>query len=470
MDIRLNVRAAMPAGMVEILQDSVRGRRFTTDEILDSQPISFWQLLTIFLCFCVVTFDGLDLAIMGFLAPSIRAVWHLNPHNLAWLFSGALAGLSVGALCAGPLADAVGRKYVIMVAVGIFGSMCLASAFSSSFHVLLLFRVLTGAGLGAAVPNAITLTSEYTPARKRAFSVTAMFCGFTLGSAAGGTLLVPLLLPHVGWRGVFAFTGALSLLLVPFLAFCLPESLKYLMHRGADGETLHKLVRKVFPGFPIDNQTILLAEDPESQSPLRQLFMGRLRSITLLLWVSYFFSLLIVYLFTNWMPIVMTDTGLSVSTATIVVGMFQVGGTLGAPVLGYLIDRRRPENVLAVAYVLGALAIAGLSLVFPLRLGTVICTFIAGIGISASITGLNALSSEIYPTSSRATGVGWGLGIGRLGSILGSAAGAWLFSKLFTIQTSFLLVSIPALLIAFSIGWLGRLRCAPQPATGTEEA
>ena len=435
------------------------GSRLTIDQILDSQPISARQILIVVLCFCVATLDGLDLAIVGFLAPAIRGEWHIGPGDLALLFSGGLVGYSVGSLIAGPTADTIGRKKVLIIAVSIFGFTCASSAFVRSFQELLILRVLTGIGLGAAAPNAITLTSEFCPARKRSFLITTMFCGFTLGSAAGGTLVVPLLLPHVGWRGVFVVIGALPLVLVPLLVAYLPESLKYLIHRGAKWETIEPLLRKVSPGLATDAQAII-SEDEHKGSPLAQLFTGMFRTYTPLLWFCYFLSLLVIYLFTNWLPIVIVDSGLPISAASIVVGLFQIGAAIGALGLGYFMDRYRPETVLSTSYLVGAIGIAVMGFAYSSQILLAICMFLTGACVSGGMTGANALTSQVYPTSSRATGVGWALGIGRIGSIIGSAAGAWIFSKAFKIQTAFLIAAVPAVCIGLALAMLGRIRNA----------
>jgi AAHS family 4-hydroxybenzoate transporter-like MFS transporter len=156
------------------------------EELIDAQPLSVRQLAIVALCFAVAALDGLDLAIVGFVAPAIRVEWQLHANDLALLFSAGLLGLTIGAFAAGPIADTLGRKKVLLAAVALFGCMCLACAFARGFPELYALRILTDVGLGAAAPNAITLTSEYCPARRRSFLVTAMFCGFTLGSAAGG--------------------------------------------------------------------------------------------------------------------------------------------------------------------------------------------------------------------------------------------------------------------------------------------
>ena len=428
------------------------------EELIDAQPLSVRQLAIVALCFAVAALDGLDLAIVGFVAPAIRAEWQLHANDLALLFSAGLLGLTVGAFVAGPIADTLGRKKVLLAAVALFGCMCLACAFARGFPELYALRILTGVGLGAAAPNAITLTSEYCPARRRSFLVTAMFCGFTLGSAAGGGLVVPLIFPHGGWRAVLLFVGVLPLLLLPVLSIVIPESLNYLVLRRAHPGSIATTLRRVFPNFDARAHTLVARRTGTApRSPVSQLFTGRLKACTFLLWITYFLNLFVVYLISNWLPTIMADSGMPLSIATVVVGAFQMGGTLGALTLGYFMDRRRPETVLAGAYFLGASFIALLGFVIGSKIGLAICIFLAGACVSGSMTGVNALASGLYPTESRATGVSWSMGIGRLGAVLGSMAGAWLFSRGLGLQAAFVLTALPALAISATIAILGHI-------------
>jgi AAHS family 4-hydroxybenzoate transporter-like MFS transporter len=428
------------------------------EELIDAQPLSVRQLAIVALCFAVAALDGLDLAIVGFVAPAIRVEWQLHANDLALLFSAGLLGLTIGAFAAGPIADTLGRKKVLLAAVALFGCMCLACAFARGFPELYALRILTDVGLGAAAPNAITLTSEYCPARRRSFLVTAMFCGFTLGSAAGGGLVVPLIFPHGGWRAVLLFVGVLPLLLLPVLSIVIPESLNYLVLRRAHPGSIATALRRVFPNFDARAHTLVARRTGTApRSPVSQLFTGRLKASTFLLWTTYFLNLFVVYLISNWLPTIMADSGMPLSIATVVVGAFQMGGTIGALTLGYFMDRRRPETVLSGAYFLGASFIALLGFVIGSKIGLAICIFLAGACVSGSMTGVNALASGLYPTESRATGVSWSMGIGRLGAVLGSMAGAWLFNRGLGLQAAFGLTALPALAISAAIAILGRI-------------
>ena len=198
---------------------------------IDARKLSAVQVILLVLCFLVVAVDGFDTAAIGFIAPAIRADWGLTPAQLAPLFGSGLFGLMVGAFAIGPLADRHGRKAVLIFSVAFFGAASLASAFSPNLTVLILLRFLTGLGLGAALPNAITLTSEYCPEGRRSSLVTLMNCGFTVGSALGG-VVASQIVADFGWQSVLIVGGVLPLALALVLAWAMPESVRFLVMRG----------------------------------------------------------------------------------------------------------------------------------------------------------------------------------------------------------------------------------------------
>lgn len=206
------------------------GRTIDIKAFIDERPISAYQWLLVALCFLVVTADGMDVAIMGFVAPSIIADWHISRPAFGLVMSAAPIGLVIGALAAGPASDRIGRKGVLITSVFLFGVFTIATAFTTTPTSMALLRVLTGIGLGAAMPNTTTLLSEYAPQRKRALLITIMFTGFNLGSALIG-FVAGWLIPTHGWRSVLIFGGGLPLVLIPLQIWLLPESARLLAVR-----------------------------------------------------------------------------------------------------------------------------------------------------------------------------------------------------------------------------------------------
>jgi AAHS family 4-hydroxybenzoate transporter-like MFS transporter len=421
-------------------------------QLIDSGRFRGYQFLIAFLCFIIIAIDGFDTAIIGFIAPSLRGEWHLSPQQLAPLLSAGLVGLAFGSFLAGPLGDRIGRKTILVVSVLFFGIWSLASAYTDSLLTLTIFRFLTGLGLGGAMPNAITLTSEYAPQRSKSTVVTIMFCGFTLGSGLGGVLAAHMI-PEYGWRSVLLFGGYVPMACAVVFYFLLPESVRFLVLRRPGDKQIETILRRVAPDARLSGASFFIPEPPAAvrRSPVAQLFASPLAFGTIALWSTFFMSLLIVYLLTNWLPTLFKDAGFPIAKAALVSAMYQVGGTVGAIVIGRLMDRFNPYRVLGFSYLcaIAFIALIGFrySNLLLLNLG------VAGVGfcISGSQIGANALAAAFYPTSNRVTGVSWALGIGRCGAILGSLMGGALLGAGLGFSAIILLLAIPALLASLSV-------------------
>ncbi|CAI1222575.1 4-hydroxybenzoate transporter PcaK [Serratia proteamaculans] len=437
-------------------------RRINIQDVIDAAPVSAFQWRVLACCFLVVTVDGFDTAAIGFIAPAIRQEWQLDAAHLAPLFGAGLLGLALGALMFGPLADRWGRKTVMLLCVGFFGLTSLLSAMAPDMNTLTLLRFLTGLGLGGAMPNTITLTSEFLPKRRRAGLVTLMFCGFTLGSALGG-LVSAQLVPHIGWQGILAIGGIAPLLLLVALAFVLPESPRYRVLRKRQPQKVAALLQRI-DGENYDNAWFYLPEQPATTGSVMALFQRGVLPVTLLLWCVFFMSLMIVYLLSSWLPTLLNNSGIDLQHASWVTAMFQVGGTLGAIVVGQLMDRHNPYRVLMISYGVGALFILLIGFSEGSLWSMAFMVLGTGIGISGSQVGLNALSAMLYPTGCRATGVSWANAIGRCGAILGSLSGAVMLSFNLSFSTIFMLIAIPALIAVLALGLLfAQVRGGQQP-------
>ncbi|WP_213780729.1 MFS transporter [Caballeronia sp. dw_276] len=431
----------------------------SVERFIDSQPLSRFQKRILVLCFLIVAVDGFDTSGIGFIAPAIRADWHLAAAALAPLFGAGLFGLTTGALLFGPLADRYGRKKILIAAISVFGLASLAAAASPSLGILIALRFLTGVGLGGAMPNAITLSREYSPASRGSSLVTLMFCGFTIGGALGG-LVSAQFVSTIGWRGVLAVGGIAPLALVPLLAFALPESLGFLLLRGTPQDTVvaEAISTRILPkGAP---RVSLRSEEKglRQKSSAQALFAPRMAPITLLLWTTFFMILLIVYLLTSWMPLLLAAAGVSLKQASLMTMMYQVGATIGGVWLGRRMDRSNPQRVLALAF----LVATGLFVIcaFSVSSKAIIVTTILGIGfcIGGGTIGGYVLSGSYYPTSSRATGVAWANAAGRVGAVLGSMLGGALIGYGVTFETFLLSLAVPGVIATLSMLGLERLR------------
>ncbi|MDJ0391506.1 aromatic acid/H+ symport family MFS transporter [Roseomonas sp. E05] len=423
-------------------------RSLDVQDFLNEHPFSPLQWTLFALCFFIVLLDGFDTAAIGYIAPSLITEWGVSRPALAPVLSAALFGLAAGALCSGPLADRAGRKAVLVAAVAVFGVACLASAFAGSLDQLVIWRFITGIGLGAAMPNAVTLTSEYCPEGRRAILVNAMFCGFPLGAAFGG-FLAAWMIPQWGWRSVLLLGGVAPLALTLLLILLLPESVRYMIARGQPAERIRRVLQRISATATTATRFTLGEGVPAAGARSGAgVVLSRPYAVgSVMLWVAYFMGLVIFYALINWMPLLFNDAGLEPRTAALIAALFPLGG-IGAIFFGWLMDRFNGNKVIAIGFLLTSVSIYAIGLAAePLSL-LVATVFIAGVLMNTAQSSLPALAASFYPTEGRATGVGWMLGLGRFGGIAGSFLVAELARRHLSFAQIFMVVAVPGLLSA----------------------
>ena len=425
-------------------------QRLDVRELINTNPLSRYQKLVIFLGFCVIALDGFDIAIMGFIAPTLKQEWGVSNHELGFVISTALIGLALGALFSGPLADWLGRKKIIINSVFFFGFWTIATAFSQNIEQMIFFRFMTGLGLGAAMPNMSTLVSEYAPERQRSFIITVIFCGFTFGAAVGG-FAASWLIPQFGWHSLMALGGILPLLFAPLLIWKLPESARFLVIKQAPTARIHAILQRFYPGQVSENVSFILPQQPINSSAMRIVLSRDYLFGSLMLWLIYFMGLFLVYILGSWLPTLVKEIGLTVSQAAVMTALYQAGGTVGSLFAGWLMDKINPHRALGIIYTVGGLftmAIGYAGVNFPL-----LCSlaFISGACLNGANTGMNALSARFYPTQARATGSSWMHGVGRIGAILSAFAGAEMLAMGLDFRSVFLILGIPAALTVLGL-------------------
>jgi AAHS family 4-hydroxybenzoate transporter-like MFS transporter len=423
--------------------------------LVDQVKVGNFQKLVIGLCGTILFLDGFDAQAIGYVAPALLEAHVVTPKQLGPLFAASLIGLMMGAMLLAPRADRVGRRPVLIVSTMVVGAFSLATAWATGLNELLCLRFLTGIGLGGCMPNAVALVSEYSPAKQRGFFVSVVFGGFTLGSLLGGVVSAQLVPTH-GWHWVFVIGGVLPLLLVPVLFYFLPESIRYLVSRRKHPEQVARIVHRMYPKLSIDpNTSFTLADEPPTKTSVWQLLTPERARFTTLLWIIFFMSLLVIYLLVNWLPTILKDSGASMRNAIFIGTALQLGALVGAFPLGHLLDRKGPRLTIGVSYLLGAFSLILIGLSSSISVGmTAFAVFLAGFAIIGGQGVANAAASMAYPTEIRATGVGWALGVGRVGSIVGPLIGGVLHSMNVPPRGIFFLCAVPALVAALAAAGL----------------
>ncbi len=432
-------------------------RALTVSEILDHRPLSRMQISTFLLCGVVLILDGFDAQSLGFLAPSIAKSVHVPISTFGPIFGAALFGLMIAAMISGPIADRWGRKWTVIVSSLMFGAFTLLTARSVSFNELLAFRFLTGLGLGGAMPNVVSLTSEYAPKRLVPVFVSMLFCGMPAGALLG-SMVGAVMLPRFGWQSVLYVGGVLPLVIALVLIKALPESVRFLSVRGASPEKIRAILVGISPDLAeVPIRAASEENEPRKGMPVKHLFTEGRALGTLLLWIPYFMNLLIIYFIVSWLPALLQQSELPMSAGINAIVLFSLGGIAGSLMEGRLMTWLGAIFLLAVEFGISTLLIGSLAFTVSLSLIMSI-TFVLGLTVQGAQAGLNALVAAFYPTAIRSTGVGWALGVGRIGSIVGPVLAGSLLSIGWHPRQIFLAGAIPALCAAISIMATSRLR------------
>jgi len=443
-----------------------QGPTVNVTHVIDGERFGGFQWAVAIWCGVLATLDGFDNGAIAFVAPVIAPQWGINVPAFGPVFGAGLFGLMIGALCSGPIADRLGRKTVILTSTVIFGLFALATVWAQSIGQLYILRFITGLGVGGLMPNAIALTAEYAPRRIRNTVTAIMFLGFALG-AGGGGFVGAAVIPSFGWQALFVIGGAIPLLLVPFAAFALPESIRFLVARSHRPDRVARLLNRLtrrssFQG----SENFVIAEEPLHGFTVRHLFTEGRAVNTALLWVVFFCNLLVMYFLTNWLPTILREADVPLGTALTLAGVLPWGGIASTLLLGPIVDRIGAPRVVTLLYIGAAIFVFIIGTIggnIPLLWVTVIC---AGGCIIGGQSFINVMAAVLYPTAIRSTGVGWALGIGRVGAIVGPMIGGVLLAAHFAPKNLFFSIAIPALVAAGAMFILGRrLRGAGTPAT-----
>jgi AAHS family 4-hydroxybenzoate transporter-like MFS transporter len=395
---------------------------------LDEGNWDGYQKWLVFLTALTIVFDGIDNQLLGVAMPSIMQEWSIPRAALSPVVSIGYAGMMVGGALAGLAGDRFGRRSALLGSMAVFGLMTAAGAGASSAFHLSLVRLLAGAGLGGAIPNAAALAAEYVPLRHRPMAVTLTIVCVPVGATIAGLLGIRAL-PLVGWRTLFVIGGLIPMLGALALAWVLPESPRYLARYPRRWPELVRTLRLMGHHTPDGATFIDSIERSVTRGSVRTLFQSEMRADTLALFAAFFSCLLAVYLGFSWLTALLTSAGFDPATANVGITAFNLGGVVGAlagsAVMGGR-GSRMPMLTMTAGAIAGALVLSVMKIdasqpVLPI----VVMLTLTGGAINAVQVTMYALAAHMYPIAVRATGVGAAAGVGRLGAILSGYAGSW---------------------------------------------
>jgi MFS transporter, AAHS family, vanillate permease len=419
--------------------------------LINDNPMSRFQMVAVLICMLINMLDGFDVLVMAFTAHSISEEWGLSGKTLGILFSSGLFGMAFGAMFLGPLADKYGRRALIITCLVIITTGMLLSSFTESLYQLATMRVITGTGIGGALASVNIITAEYSSDKRRGLAISLVQIGYPLGGILGGGV-ASLLISDAGWRSVFVFGAALSAIMIPVVMWRLPESIDYLLAKRPSGalQRINHLLRGM------RHNEISALPEPELQvikhkASLRALWGKDLRAATILMWTTFFMVMASLYFVLSWTPKLLVHAGLSTQQGISGGMILHLGGITGQLVLGFISARLNLQKLTGTYMILAAIFISVFAVYSnDLTLAMYAAAFV-GFFLMGSITGLYALSPKLYPTDIRTTGMGWAIGIGRIGAIISPFMAGILLDQAWTTSSLFFVFATPMVIAMLAI-------------------
>ena len=402
------------------------------------------QYFSIAICFLMCVLDGMDVLVVSYCAPAIAEDLNLGPKTLGYVFSAGLIGMAIGAIFLAPFADRFGRKKLILASAFIMGLSVLLTAFSETVLELIIMRLISGLGIGCMLATTATLTSENVLNNSRDFWVSLVISGYPVGAVVSGYVAAAII-PSYGWESMFLLAGLTTLITIPLIFFFVSESPQFYLKKQPGGalEKVNRILIKM--NFkPLDS-----LPDVElittNNSLVSRLFSNKYKISTLQLWTALFFAFGCLYFLISWIPKLATDAGLSIELAIYAGTIFNVGAFFGIILQGYFSSKIGLKKTISIFLFLTFLLMAS----FKLFVGTdilLLIYFLLGFSLQGGFVGLYAVAARLYPTEFKTTGVGWAIGMGRVGGILAPLIGGFLISIGLSLSANFFIFSIPALL------------------------
>lgn len=427
-------------------------------QIIEEAPVGAYQVMIVVLAALVIMLDGYDILVISFIAPAMAKDMGVDVGSFGAVFSAGLVGLFIGALFVSPLGDLWGRKGIMILSLLVFGVFTIVPVFDFRYTHLLVYRAITGLGLSAAIPTAVAIASEYSPRRYRGLLINIAFSAFGLGAVLGG-FAASRLVPHYGWQAAFWIGGIPALILMLVIWWLMPESASFMAAAGRNSSTVARILRHIdaHQSFSAEDRYVT-SEAKEKRGDVRSLFTSGRGLGTVLIWVAIFCGLFDAGLLANWLTVVMNRSGLALRHAILAPVVMQLGGVIGTILLGMII-RRFGAHLVSVSFFIGACFTVLIGQVTHAPPLAFISVFLMGVFLVGAYFSMNAVMAAFYPINIRSTGIGWGLGIGRIGGAVGPLLGGMMITAQWHFGPMFLVVAIPAVVATIGV-WILAARYA----------
>ena len=430
-------------------------------DVIDDGKVSGQQLLVVVLCMLFNMIDGFDITAMAVVASSVGAELQLEADKLGMIFSFALAGMVAGSLVLAPISDLIGRRKLIIAGLLLVGVSMVLTAGATTLTGFVTLRFISGLGAGTLLASQAALAAEYSPEKFRSLAVTTVTCGYPMG-AMMTSVVAGFVMPEHGWQGMFWFGGIATIVFAVIAVALLPESLKFLLERQPANALAraNRILNRL--GKPSLDQLPDMGRDNAESAKgmldnLASLFHhGRWRT-TLILWVSFFLCFGALYFLMSWIPKLMENAGYSAADGRHAFFLFNFSAIIGIFVLGTLSTRWKLSNLVS-AFLFSSAVLMVVFGAAPGVLGLLLAiTVLIGFTQQGGFTGLYAIAAKVYPTEVRSTGVGWAIGLGRMGAVAGPWVAGYLITAGLGMSALYFVFAIP-MAIGGLLAWLTHVR------------
>ncbi len=427
-------------------------------EVIDNGQVSGQQLLVIGLCMFFNMLDGFDITAMAVVATSVSEELQLSADRLGLIFSFALAGMMGGAMLLAPISDIIGRRKLIILSVVLVGVSILLTAQASSLAEFIVLRFISGLGAGAMLASQATLAAEYSPDKYRSLSVALVTSGYPLG-AMMTSVVAGFIMPEYGWRGMFWFGGGLTLVMGLVAWVFIPESLKFLFERRPKNalERVNAILRKLKKNTLSEMPAVITGKQSRSRGivgNMLSLLTREHRDKTIILWLTFFLCFSTLYFLMSWIPRMMEQAGFSAEVGRDAFFLFNLGGVLGIYLMGSLAIHIKLTHVVSLFLVSSALSMVFFASAPSQENLLLSLTFITGFLQQGGFTGLYAVAAKAYPTEIRSTGIGWAIGLGRSGAVVGPAVAGFLIASGMSMSGNYYVFAVPMIVGGVLSWWL----------------